>query len=94
MQSKLIWEAGLFVAIVVVAGLVNRFQPSHRAQVRRVVILWSFHVATFALHYGLDTAGETVWSSRLLVVSELFQVFTLVNVVATAVFGVLLPAVG
>src|SRR4051812_16870131 len=94
MRSALMRESVLFGAIVVVAALVNRYRPAHRAQVRRVVILWVFHAAAFGLHYALAATGEMVWSSRLLVVSNLVQAFTVVNLVATFVFSVLLPAIG
>jgi small-conductance mechanosensitive channel/CRP-like cAMP-binding protein len=94
MQAEAFWAVGLFAAIVVVAALVNRFNAAHRSQVRRVVILFALYLLAFAAYWGLQTAGETVWASRLLFASQLLQAFTIVNVAATALFSVLLPLTG
>lgn len=94
MRQEAIWAVGMFAAIVVVAALVNRFRPAHRTQVRRVVILFVLHLITFSVHYAFKSAGETVWASRLLLATELIQSFTMVNLGATAIFSVLLPATG
>ncbi|OJY29928.1 MAG: hypothetical protein BGO98_49905 [Myxococcales bacterium 68-20] len=91
MQHEVFWALGLFLAIVVVAALVNRFNAAHRLRVRRVVILFVLYVAAFALHLALDAAGAKVWSSRVLVGAELLKAFTMVNLGATATFSVLLP---
>lgn len=85
---------GLFAAIVVVAALVNRFNAGHRSRVRRVVILFGLHAAALGAHAALHAAGETVWAQRILVVAQLFQAFTFVNLGATALFSVLLPVTG
>lgn len=94
MQHETFWALGLFLAIVVVAGLVNRFNAAHRLRVRRVVILFVLYVAAFALHWGLDAAGAKDWASRILVGAELLKAFTMVNLGATAIFSVLLPLTG
>jgi small-conductance mechanosensitive channel/CRP-like cAMP-binding protein len=94
MRREAFWALGIFAAIVIIAALVNRFRPANRTQVRRVVILYVLHLATFGVHYALGITGENVWASRLLVASEMLQAFTLVNLSATALFSVLLPAAG
>lgn len=94
MRDVAFWALGTFVAIVVVAALVNRFRPSERTQIRRIVILFSMFVLLAGLHYVLTIAGETTWAPRVLVAAELLQAFTLVNLAATAIFSVLLPATG
>jgi small-conductance mechanosensitive channel/CRP-like cAMP-binding protein len=93
-RDEVIWAAGIFAAIVVVAALVNRYRPAQRTQVRRVVILFFLHLAAFGAHYALKMAGEATWAARLLVAAELLQAFTMVNLGATAIFSVLLPATG
>ena len=94
MQTDAIWTAGLFVAIVILAGLVNRYRPDQRTQVRRVVILYLLHVLALGAFHGLHVLGETTWANRFLIGSELLKAFTLVNLGATLVFSVLLPAAG
>ena len=94
MRGEAIWAIGVFVAIVLLAALVNRYRPAHRAQVRRVVILYLLHLAALGIHYALRMTGETVWAARFLVGSNLLQAFTMVNLGATAIFSVLLPATG
>jgi small-conductance mechanosensitive channel/CRP-like cAMP-binding protein len=93
-RQEAIWAAGLFAAIVVVAALVNRFNAAHRTRVRRVVILFFLYVVALGLHWALPAAGETTWAARMLVVAQLLQAFTGVNLGATALFSVLLPATG
>ena len=94
MRNDAFWALGLFVAIVVVAALVNRFNAAHRARVRRVVILFGLYLVTAAAHWGLVRAGQDVWAARLLVVAELLQAFTCVNLGATGLFSILLPVTG
>jgi small-conductance mechanosensitive channel/CRP-like cAMP-binding protein len=94
MRTELYWAVGIFVAIVVVAALVNRFRPTHRTQVRRLVILFVLHLIAYGAQYALGAAGEVAWASRLIVAAELLQAFIIVNLAATAIFSVLLPATG
>ena len=94
MRNEAFWALGLFAAIVVVAALVNRFNAAHRSRVRRVVILFVLYVVAFGAHFALAAAGETVWAARVLVVAQLLQAFTVVNLGAAALFSVLLPLTG
>lgn len=94
MRDDALWGIGLFAAIVVVAALVNRYRPAQRVQLRRIVILYLIHLVALTAHHALSAAGESAWSSRFLLGSELVKAFTLVNIAATLIFSVLLPAVG
>lgn len=94
MRHDALLSFGLFAAIVIVAASVNRLRPNHRKQVRRIVILFSLHLVALAAHYALGATGEVVWSERLLFGAQLLQAFTIVNLSATGVFSVLLPATG
>lgn len=94
MRDDVIWGIGLFAAIVIVAGLVNRFRPAQRVQVRRIVILYLLHLLALGAYHALHATGETTWATRFLIGSELLKAFTLVNIGATLVFSVLLPQAG
>jgi CRP-like cAMP-binding protein/small-conductance mechanosensitive channel len=94
MRQEVLWAAGLFAAIVVVAALVNKFRPSHKKQIRRLVILFSLHVIALGVAHACNAAGYAVWGSRMIVAAELLQAFTIVNLAGTAIFSVLLPLVG
>lgn len=93
MREQGIWLLGLFGALVVVAALVNRLRPTHRAQIRRIVILFGLYFVTLAGHWALRAAGEATWAARVLVAAELLQAFTIVNLTATAFLSVLLPSI-
>src|SRR5690606_35635045 len=94
MRQEVFWAAGIFAAIVVVAALVNKLRPTHRTQVRRLVILFALHVVALGVVHACNAAGHVVWGSRMIVVAELLQAFTIVNLAGTAIFSVLLPATG
>ena len=95
MTEHAIHAASLFAAIIVVAGLVNRFQPAHRVQVRRSVILFLLYVVAYGIHYALLGSGVAIWAAPgFLVAAQLLEGFTLVNLGATAVFSVMFPATG
>jgi CRP-like cAMP-binding protein/small-conductance mechanosensitive channel len=94
MPSEIVWTAGLFLAVVVTAALVNRFAPLHRPRIRRVVVLFAVYAAVLAIHFALKAFGSPEWAQRMLVGAELIGAFTVVNVAATATFSVALPRTG
>ena len=94
LRADLIWMSGLFAAVIVTAAVVNALAPSKRIMVRRIVILFAISLVCLAAHYGLDAAGIPKWASRLRVAAELMQAFTMVNLLSTAGFAVLLPKLG
>jgi small-conductance mechanosensitive channel/CRP-like cAMP-binding protein len=94
MRNDIVWAVGLFTAIVITAGLVNRYRPAQRVQVRRIVILYALHLLALGGYHAFHATGDTTWATRFLIGSELLKAFTLVNLGATLVFSVLLPAVG
>jgi small-conductance mechanosensitive channel/CRP-like cAMP-binding protein len=85
---------GLLGAIVVVAALVNRFRPAHRAQVRRLVILYVLFVACTGTSIALRSVHEHAWAERFDFGADLLQAFITVNLAATLFFSLLLPATG
>ena len=94
MNNDLIWGGGLFIAVIVTAALVNRFNPGHRSRVRRTVILFIVYVVVLGLKLALAAAGLELWAGRFGVGAELLASFTVVNVAATVLISVALPATG
>jgi small-conductance mechanosensitive channel/CRP-like cAMP-binding protein len=94
MRHEAFQALGLFVTIVIVAALVNRFRPAHRVQIRRIVILFVLYLVGHAAHFTLAELGESKWASAINIAAELAKAFTMVNLAATAFFSVLLPATG
>ena len=88
------WSFALVGAgVVLIAFLVNRFAPVKRRRVRRVVILYGLYLFAFGAAYGLGAVGLHAWAERLRLAASLLEAFTLVNLVALAIFDLALPAV-
>lgn len=94
MRVELTWAVGLLIAVVVTAALVNRFIPAQRTRIRRLAILYLVFVAALALQLAFEAAGLPVWSDRVGIAADLTRTFTVVNVVATITFSLLVPALG
>jgi small-conductance mechanosensitive channel/CRP-like cAMP-binding protein len=86
--------AGLFVAVVITAALVNRVRPQHKRRIRRLVVTFALYAITVGLSLGFDAIDRPTWASTTNVASELLQAYLLVMLAATLVFTVLLPWVG
>jgi CRP-like cAMP-binding protein/small-conductance mechanosensitive channel len=84
----------IFAAIVVVAALVNRYRRAHRHQVRRLAILFVAFLVAHAVRQLLLFWGDDVWAARVAIGADLLEAFTIVNIAATAIFALTLPAVG
>ena len=76
------------------AAIVNALAPGQRVRVRRIVILFGIYAACIAAHYAFDGAGSPKWASRMQFGAELLQAVTVVNIVSTLAFLVLLPKLG
>ncbi|HSO36762.1 MAG TPA: mechanosensitive ion channel family protein, partial [Labilithrix sp.] len=95
MSPELVWVVGLFVGVCVTAAFVNALAPEQRVRIRRIVILFVVYIACLGVHYAIDAAGGSAkWSRNMLVAAELLQAFTVVNIVGTVGFSVVLPKVG
>jgi hypothetical protein len=92
--TELFWGIGLFAGVVATAALVNRFQPSHRPRLRRLVILFVLYAIALTLGFAFETAGVEKWSNVSFIAAELLQAFTLVNLAGMLAFSVVLPKVG
>ena len=94
MKSDMIWVLGLFVGVIVTAAIVNSFAKTQRVRVRRIVILFVVYLLCFAAHHAFDAGGSAKWARNMFVAAELLQAFTLVNIIGTIGFAVILPKVG
>jgi small-conductance mechanosensitive channel/CRP-like cAMP-binding protein len=89
--------AFLGAALVLVAFLVNRFAPQKRRRLRHALLLYVlFALAAASSHVmeHLRSPAIEVWTEHVRLFGDLFSAFTLVNIVALAVFDVTLPALG
>ena len=88
------WSFALIGAgVVLIAFLINRFAPVKRRRVKRVVILYGLYLFAFGAAHGLAAVGFHAWAERLRLAASLLEAFTLVNLVALAIFDLALPAV-
>lgn len=94
MRDEIVWAGGIFVAVVVTAALVNRFNVSHLPRIRRTVILFFLYIAALGVELGLGALGVPVWAGRLRLAAELLRALTLVSVGATLLFSVVLSTAG
>jgi small-conductance mechanosensitive channel len=92
--DPLLWVLGLFLAVVVVAALVNRFRPVQRPRLRRLVTVFALFATATLAGIGFQTAGLTSWADGTLLAAQILQAFALVNLTTTLAIGVVLPAVG
>ena len=92
--DPLLWVLGLFLAVVVVAALVNRFRPAQRPRLRRLVTVFALFATATLAGIGFQTAGLASWGDGTLLAAQILQAFTLISLSATLVIGVALPVVG
>jgi small-conductance mechanosensitive channel/CRP-like cAMP-binding protein len=82
----------LVASVILVAFLVNRFKPRKRKLVRRMVIPLLLYFAAVGVSAVLPRLGLEAARNEVLAVSELFAVFTAINIVAILLFDLALPA--
>jgi small-conductance mechanosensitive channel/CRP-like cAMP-binding protein len=92
--SELFWAGALFAGVVAVAALVNRLRPTHKTQLRRLVILFVVYAVSLATAFGLEAAGVQTWARPAFVAAEILQALVLVNLVGTFAFSVVVPTAG
>ncbi len=92
--DPLLWVLGLFLAVVIVAALVNRFRPAQRPRLRRLVTVFALFATATLAGIGFQTAGLASWGDGTLLAAQILQAFTLISLSATLVIGVGLPTVG
>lgn len=82
----------VILGTVGVAYLVNRFAPQKRRRLRRIIFVFAFYLVAFGTSILLDALGVHAWAERIGIAAQLLQAFTLVNLVAVALFDLALPA--
>jgi len=65
--DELLWVAGLFVAVVIAAALVNRFRPIQRPRLRRLVTVFALFATATLTGIGFDAADLSTWSNACLI---------------------------
>jgi small-conductance mechanosensitive channel len=83
---------GFVVAIVVVAGFLRLMPLAPRRRLRRSVILLGFYAATMVLGEALHWTHAPELAAGVQLASELLQLLLVINLVALAVFDLLLRA--
>jgi small-conductance mechanosensitive channel/CRP-like cAMP-binding protein len=87
----------LGAAVLLVAFLVNRFAPQKRHRLRTALWAYALFLATTGAATLLGRVSQpdvASWGEHVRLFGGLFAAFTLVNVVALAIFDVALPALG
>lgn len=79
-------------SLVFVSYLVNRYAPQKRVRIRRVVILFGLYLVAFGVAVGLGAAGFVRLGNGVRVVASVLQAFTIINLIALALFELALPA--
>ncbi len=82
----------LALGVTFIAFLVNRFAPKKRRRIRRVVLIFALYVLSSGAYLALQAAGMHAWAGRLQLMADLLEAFTVVNILALAVFDIALPA--
>ncbi len=85
------WSIPIFVvAIFAVAALVNRFAPERRRRLRRIVVIFGFHLVALGASYAVAPLSGA-WERGLLHAADLFATFTIINLVVIGLFDLALP---
>jgi small-conductance mechanosensitive channel/CRP-like cAMP-binding protein len=79
-------------AVVLLAFLVNRFAPKKRRRIGRVVTIFGFYLVATAVCAAFETGGAPRWASRVHLIADLLEAFTIINIAGLAVFDLTLPA--
>lgn len=83
----------LTAAVVLVAFLVNRFAPKKREHIRRAVIPLLLYMISLVAAVALPAAGAHGAADIARALSEVLGVITAINVVAIALFNLVLPTI-
>jgi small-conductance mechanosensitive channel len=90
-------ERGAFIllggGIVFFAWLVNRYAPSKRKRIRRVIIPFALYLVLWAISATFAAGHAPDWAERIRLAADLFEAFTIVNLAGLAVFDLGLPAI-
>ncbi|HEX7664734.1 MAG TPA: mechanosensitive ion channel family protein [Polyangiaceae bacterium] len=82
----------LGIAIVFVAFLVNRYAPTRRHALKRLVLLWGAYLFTHLISLGFDAMKLPAWSDGAHGIGSILKAIIVVGLASTVVWDVLLPA--
>jgi small-conductance mechanosensitive channel/CRP-like cAMP-binding protein len=77
--------------LVLVAWLINRFAPKYRRRIRRVVIMFVLYLLALGVAASLRALHAEPWAYRALVVTDLLELFTIINLFGLAIFDLAFP---
>jgi len=80
--------------VVVVAYLVNRFDPTKRPRIRRTVILFGLYLVTETCAAALHVMGAEASWRAFHTAAEMLEAFTIINIAALALFDLALGKMG
>ena len=80
----------LAAVIVVLAGLIKKFDPKGRKRVRRVTILYMLYLTSFALSVVLGFVHAEGWARRTWFLADLMEVLVVIDFVAILLFDLVL----
>jgi small-conductance mechanosensitive channel/CRP-like cAMP-binding protein len=86
--------ASFVIAIVVVAGFLRLMPLAPRRRLRRSVILLGFYAGTMVLGEALHWTHAPTLATGVRLASELLQLLLVINLLAMAIFDLLLRALG
>lgn len=91
-QAVALWPLlVLLVGLVLLAVAMNALVPARRPRLRRVVVLLALAILAAATELGMRWLGFVGSAHWLQLVANLFSAFTFVNLIAIAVFELVLP---
>ncbi len=82
----------LGVSIVLLAFLINRFAPTRRHGLRRLVVLFGLYCASHAFAVAFDFLHVAGWADGAHCAGAIFKALIVVGLVGTTIFDLLLPA--
>jgi small-conductance mechanosensitive channel/CRP-like cAMP-binding protein len=81
----------LGVSIVLLAFLINRFAPSRRHGLRRLVVLFGLYCASHLFALAFDFLHVAGWADGAHCAGAIFKALIVVGLVGTTIFDLLLP---
>src|SRR5450432_77979 len=82
----------LGVSIVLLAFLINRFAPSRRHGLRRLVVLFGLYCASHGFAVAFDFMHVAGWADGAHAAGAIFKALIVVGLIGTTIFDLLLPA--
>ncbi|MEO8797263.1 MAG: mechanosensitive ion channel family protein, partial [Polyangiaceae bacterium] len=82
----------LGIAIIFVAFVVNRFAPTRRHALKRLVVLFGAYMFSHVVSISFDALALPAWSDGVHGIGSILKAIIVVGLASTLVFDVILPA--